>query len=411
MTAFFQDLAWKLQTRWLATGYREASFPSVCAEVLLESEPARHLDMTSLLRWGLGADRLPLQIDADASFGEPPLTVFANERFHITLYFWLNGTPDIHDHGFSGAFTVLKGTSLHTTFRFDPRETVNDHLMLGTLTEHGVELVGRGDVREIQACGATIHSLYHLERPSLSMVVRTHRNVFSRPQYIYSRSGVAWNPSHDRLELKRRLQLMKFVRVVEPEELVDHAAKWLESTDAAAAFIGLRGLVASLPMAEGDELLARIETRLPMVTTLVRGVVENDRREMAITHPRATVSDPELRFFLAVLVNVHGRETALRVIQERFPDRDPVESIMVWVRALAQLPSPTGVGPSVLGFTLTEAVDTSLRSLLQGKDADAHRQDIEALAGRPLTSSEGHDLLRLRRVLQSSMMFRNLIGV
>ena len=48
------------------------------------------------------AQALPEQMDVEAAFGNPPVTLFAGLRFHIDVYFWLDGTTEIHQHAFAG---------------------------------------------------------------------------------------------------------------------------------------------------------------------------------------------------------------------------------------------------------------------------------------------------------------------
>ncbi|MFN2514442.1 MAG: hypothetical protein ABR568_23900, partial [Pyrinomonadaceae bacterium] len=57
------------------------------------------------------AASLPHQYDVEGRFGNPPITLFAGPRFHIDVYYWLDGTTSIHQHSFTGAFQVLLGSS------------------------------------------------------------------------------------------------------------------------------------------------------------------------------------------------------------------------------------------------------------------------------------------------------------
>ena len=55
-----------------------------------------------------------------------------------------------------------------------------------------------------------------------------------------------------------------------------------------------------------------------------------------ILNRRAYVKDPEHRFFMALLLNVEGRERIFGLIRQRFPDADPLEKVLDWVFDLAQ---------------------------------------------------------------------------
>lgn len=50
---------------------------------------------------------------------------------------------------------------------------------------------------------------------------------------------------------------------------------------------------------------------------------EEARRQYQIRRRRGTFTDPECRRFLALLLNLPGREWVLKLLQERHSDRDP----------------------------------------------------------------------------------------
>jgi hypothetical protein len=51
-----------------------------------------------------------------------------------------------------------------------------------------------GDVRQILSGDRFIHSLFHLDRPSVTMVVRTKHDSGTDPQYSYFPPGIAYDP-------------------------------------------------------------------------------------------------------------------------------------------------------------------------------------------------------------------------
>src|SRR4051812_12794169 len=103
----------RLEAAWRAQHYDHAAFPRLARESLEELAPHRAFDAATLVRWLRQAPEVPRQHMA-SSFGEPPVTLFAGRRFFLEVLFWVDGTTAIHQHGFSGAFQVLAGGSLHT---------------------------------------------------------------------------------------------------------------------------------------------------------------------------------------------------------------------------------------------------------------------------------------------------------
>ncbi|WP_394828327.1 hypothetical protein [Pendulispora albinea] len=410
MDVTLQRLGDRIEKEWFRANFRDRSFPSICARALSET---RVVDVEALLDWGLGCERLPEQVDADFDFGEPPLTVFSSERFYISVHFWLDGTTNIHEHGFSGAFVVLEGGSLHTTFAFRPAHEINDHFAIGELHEKHVERLEPGDVREIHGNGhpdSTIHSLFHLERPSATLVVRTYRDTRTRPQYSYSRAGAAWNSLYDRKEIKRRGQLLQLVQQTRPDHVHEYCLRWFDVADDVGAFLALRSGVGRLSPDEGNALLNAAELRRPELTRLARDVVAADRCEAGIIRRRSVVTDPGLRFFLAVLLNVRGRENALRLIGEKYRERDPVDTVMEWILALSKLPAIRLEEPSALGFPLDEVTAMALRNLLTGAPCEALEREVATFAKRPLTVNECGALENLRDAFRRSEMFGGVLG-
>src|SRR5262249_51163518 len=147
-------------------------------------------------------------------------------------------------------------------------------------------------------------------------------------------------------------QLLAFAAADDSEQVRDVCLAALANADFVSRFAILRTAVWLLSIEHGDELIAEAGRRDAAVALLGRDVIENDRREAFLIRRRVTVSDPGLRFFLAVLLNVRGRSRALEVIQKRFGEQDPVDLIVQWVRSLGALPSPSKEDKSALGFPL-----------------------------------------------------------
>ena len=107
MNAFFTELGRTVQARWKARNFSLAAFPEIACAALEARPPAEHVDVAALIRDFLLEDEQPFQ--TQSSFGEPELVVFDDPRFYIQILFWLEGTTEIHQHQFSGAFHVLEG--------------------------------------------------------------------------------------------------------------------------------------------------------------------------------------------------------------------------------------------------------------------------------------------------------------
>src|SRR2546425_8300935 len=104
---FFEDLGSLVEGRWRDVNYDERAFPEIAAQALAETNPNRHQDPWDIIRWLHTTPQLPSQRDVEGRFGNPPITLYCSQRFHIDVYFWLTGPTSIHHNDFSEAFQVF----------------------------------------------------------------------------------------------------------------------------------------------------------------------------------------------------------------------------------------------------------------------------------------------------------------
>jgi predicted metal-dependent enzyme (double-stranded beta helix superfamily) len=169
----FRRLGELLEARWRQHDYDERVFPDLAAALLEEADELEKIGALDILRWIGSQPALPAQQDAPSRFGDLAITFYDTPRFFVSALFWLDGTTAIHQHSFCGAFRVLAGGSLHTRYRFRVERAVNSRFRLGELDRGQVELLVPGSVRPIASGDRFIHSLFHLERPSVTVVIRT----------------------------------------------------------------------------------------------------------------------------------------------------------------------------------------------------------------------------------------------
>src|SRR5580698_1434849 len=115
---FFRDIGLTILDRWRRADFDARAFPDVASGALHDRPPSAHVDAMDVVRWVHDAPLLVPQTDIAATFGQPPVNVFHCERFYIQVLFWLDGTTAIHQHAFSGAFHVMQGSSLESTYSF-----------------------------------------------------------------------------------------------------------------------------------------------------------------------------------------------------------------------------------------------------------------------------------------------------
>jgi len=100
----FHELGRQVEILWRDKGYNEDDFAAISEAALRDGDLPAKISAWEIVSWALGETNLPQQRDLPAKFGDPPITLYNSPRFHIDIYFWLEGTTEIHQHGFCGAF-------------------------------------------------------------------------------------------------------------------------------------------------------------------------------------------------------------------------------------------------------------------------------------------------------------------
>lgn len=328
------ELGAALEDEWCRSNYDPFAFPDIAVRGLGQARLPDKLSPDDIVAWALETRSLPAQRDLEGKFGQPPVTMFRAPRFHIDALYWLDGSTTIHQHAFSGAFQVLSGSSIETRYRFEPERRFDGHFVMGKLLVVETSLNGRGAVTPIRAgVGGLVHALFHLERPSVSIVVRTFQDAHAGPQFNFARAGIGYDPFFVEGYRDRALQLVTMLRRIEHPAFERLVGDLIARSDLHMAYRVL-GVCAELSDAGlFTRLLDRVSDRPAAV--VFEKAFQEARRMGFLYSRRALVKDPELRFFLGVLLNATRREDALALVHARAPEAEPAAKTAAWVRRLS----------------------------------------------------------------------------
>ena len=328
-----------MEQLWRERNYDEHDFPDVAERVLLEDPPSQKVSFWDAVKYAFFTDPLPYQFDLDADFGQPPVTVYWHHEFRIELLFWVEALPDVHAHSFSGAFHVMHGSSLHMLWEFEKDQRAVTRLLFGKVRPRGAELLRKGSTRSIHAGPQFIHATYHLDRPSISVVIRTHRESDSLPQYSYLPPDIAYAALDPGPVVTRRTQMITMLaRVGRYEELLDVVLHFLQTADVFSAFHCVMESYAALrDETDRNRLLLGAARRHPALIEALRPVLLAQERRDQVTALRRQVANPDLQFFLGLLLNVPSRESIIELIQARHPRAKPADRIIGWIQELSRL--------------------------------------------------------------------------
>jgi hypothetical protein len=389
---YFLALARRIDDEWLQAGRRWSAFPEVCQRVLEDAAPHAHVHPMDIVHWLHTTDAIPPQ-DLDSQFGQPPVTVYQGSRFKIDVYFWVDGTTSIHDHSFCGAFHLLAGSSIHSRYRFDVGAELSPLAKLGTCTFLSSERLRKGQTRAILPGGDFIHALFHLDRPSVSLVVR--KSEVSTVQLRYEPPSLAWSIFERSALLARQLQTLDLIHATEPGTMLVFAERLLSKSDAHTAVHVVhhyRRALAKDPEAgsrlrELFELTGRYHRDLGAV--LVPVFARRSWLERILVC-RTIVPDEELRFLLALLLNVPTSDELSRLVQDHLPGRAPDEVLANWFSLLSALPATNGKAPrELLELPAMDAVSTAvLRGLVRGEALSAMQPSVRQATGVSLSAEQ-----------------------
>lgn len=373
----FQELGDRLEEAFLARDYDERAFPDLATRALEEARLPSVISHQDVVRWVLSSRALPTQDDLSAMFGQPPVTVYRGRRFFIQVLLWREGSTAIHRHGFSGAFTLLTGESLHTRYGFDLERRVSARFLLGKVHLLDAGLLKKGDVVPITHDLA--HALFHLDTPtkmpessprrataspSATIVVRTFREEDTFPQYNYLPPRLAFDPFHEDPATRRQLQALSFVRHTEPETYAGLAAELARASDLHTTYLVLlqahRGKHGP---EDGPLVLEAARKKHGAVIDDLAEVLREELRDAQVGRAREEARDPEVRFFLSLLQNLHEPRVIAALLESRFPGKTGKATKRALVERLEH--------PEDLGADLTdEPTRIALFALIDGCTED-----------------------------------------
>jgi len=419
---FFENLGSLVEQRWRDQNYDDGVFPEIAAEALAEADPSKHVDPWDIIRWLNKTTQLPEQRDVEGRFGNPPITLYDGPRFYIDVYYWLDGTTSIHQHSFCGAFQVFLGSSLLSRYTFEESRRINEHLRAGRIILNGVELLEEGDVREILTGRQYVHSLFHLDRPSASIIIRTQQTVSGLPQYNYLKPYFAMDPFFRSAAIIKKVQSASLLLSMKHPDADNLIGELLSCSDFQTAFPVLELLYDHLrnnPLEKAfglstgeerfDALLQLARHRHGELVDLIFPVIDEVRRQHYLIQRRGQITSNEHRFFLALLLNVPDRAKVLELVRQRFPEQNPVNTITDWVEELANTRVAGSSEPNVLGIEdFDEDYLLVFQCLLEGRTIDQTKRAFEEELSVEDAKSLGDKPEKLYNAIRNSMLFKSI---
>jgi hypothetical protein len=392
MNCYFEKLGRTVLERWREQNFSLEVFPELTRTAINEAPPSENIDIGELIHEFLFNDDQPFQ--SESSFGQPELIAFNDTRFYIQILFWLEGTTEIHQHEFSGAFHVMGGSSVHSEFDFVGARSVTPHIRTGDLRVKRIDLLETGCTVPITSGRDCIHSLFHLDTPSITVVIRTHHDPGTGPQYNYLPPHIAINPLHADSLSARRKQLLDVLETIDDPNYGTHVNEMMGCLDFERGFNMLRHTMPRLKeLNEWDEVLATFQNKHGELALGVPDTLAECLRRETISQMRHFIVNPEHRFFLALLINIQNRADIFALVARRFPGSPPIDTILGWAEELVE--------PNDFGITLLDA------AFPETPDIDFEEQSrllIDALKNALEGNTDENDFLEIQAALSASCL-------
>ncbi|MES2981996.1 MAG: hypothetical protein V4727_06755 [Verrucomicrobiota bacterium] len=392
MNSYFEKLGQTVLERWREQNFSLEVFPELTRIAIDENPPSENVDIDEMIHEFLFKDEQPFQ--GESGFGQPELIAFNDPRFYIQILFWLEGTTEIHQHEFSGAFHVMQGSSVHSEFDFVGARSVTPHIRIGDLRVKRIELLETGRTVPITSGRECIHSLFHLDTPSITVVVRTHHDSGTGPQYNYLPPHIAINPMNADALTARRKQLLDVLETIDDPNYAPFVNEMMASLDFERGFNMLRHAMPRLKeLDEWDDALATFQNKHGELASGVPDTLAECLRRETISQMRHFIVNPEHRFFLALLMNVQNRTAILALVAQRFPGSSPIETILGWAEELLE---PNDFGVTLLDAAFPEALDIDIE--------EQYELFIVALKNALEENTDEEELLGIQAALKASCL-------
>jgi hypothetical protein len=232
----------------------------------------------------------------------------------------------------------MHGSSIHAHYAFEHPRPVTPYLRVGNLKMKGIELLEAGRTVPIVSGPESIHSLFHLDSPSVTVVVRTQHDPGTGPQFNYLPPHVAFDPHFSDKLTMRRKQLLDVLARTGDTSYEEVVLEMIAGTDFERGFSIVHHCTEYLQQfGEWETVLQTFEKKHGALAAGVGATLKEDVRRGVIKSLRGMVAEPQHRFFLALLMNAPTRDDLLALVAQRFPEEEPAAIVLRWVEELTEV--------------------------------------------------------------------------
>ena len=175
-------------------------------------------------------------------FSDMQLVLFDNGILFAELLVWWNRGTSIHDHGFSGVLLQVNGSSLE--FRYSASgKSISARGAIDEIVLDEVVHTRCGDERVILPGRTLCHFVYHLEKPTVSLIFRTHIDQTLSPQQSYFPPFLVLSHESPGINLSKKIAVLRMLRDVDPDRHLQRVFAEIEEAGHSSRFWLIRSFV------------------------------------------------------------------------------------------------------------------------------------------------------------------------
>jgi hypothetical protein len=278
-------------------------------------------------------------------------------------------------------------------------------MSVGNVRMKRIEILETGRTVPIASGHQTIHSLFHLDSPSVTVVVRTQHDPKAGLQFNYLPPHIAIDPLFSDGLTTRRRQLLDVLEQVEDTGYAQVVMEMIADLDFERGFHVLRHSMDYLQrLGKWGAATKAFKKKHGALATGVPATLQEEVRRSVIKGLRTLITEPEHRFFLALLMNAPTRADLLALVSQRFPKEAPAAVVLRWAEELTEI-SEQGVTILDASFPETLEVESEAQPELflsalryfmkQDKTRPALMRDLPAADAKKLQAAFAESTLSL----------------
>jgi len=197
---------------------------------------------------------------------------------------------------------VLTGSSINAEYVFSNITKINHHFYLGELSSPVVRKLTQGTVETIYSGKRFIHAAFHLEKPTVSIVVRSHQDDDAMPQFEYR--GKHLRIVRDFVpEFAKKIQALRFLEAEQHDKFRDCFMDTFINSPTDDRYWLARAFYMNL---RKDDKLWNFLLNFRKQETMRKIIdsIEEERLLIQGVKLRSKIQDPDLKYFIALLLNI-----------------------------------------------------------------------------------------------------------